>query len=97
LPVNTRFGYTEIAGLQAELTSSTYAGSTVFVAWEHQFLQQLVQNIMNKYGGGQTVPAWTTGDYDSLYVVRVTYSTNGITARFERDREDLNGQPTSCP
>jgi hypothetical protein len=52
---------------------------------------------MNKYGGGQTVPAWTTGDYDSLYVVRVTYSTNGITARFERDREDLNGQPTSCP
>ena len=52
---------------------------------------------MNAYGGGETVPEWTYGDYDSLYVVRVNYSSNGIAARFERDSEGLNGQPTACP
>ena len=51
---------------------------------------------MNKYGGGVTVPAWPSTDYDSLYVVRVNYGTT-ITAQFQRDREWLNGQPTACP
>ena len=41
-------------------------------------------------------------DYDSLYVVRVTYTTaaDGTTtanAQFYRDAEALNGQPTACP
>jgi hypothetical protein len=95
--INTGYGYTDIASVQALLIKSSKANSTIFVAWEHAYLVKLVQNIMNKYGGGQTVPAWTTGDYDSLYVVRVSYTTNGITARFERDSEGLNGQPTACP
>jgi hypothetical protein len=40
---------------------------------------------------------WTTGDYDSLYIVRVDYSGGTISARFERDREALNGLSTVCP
>jgi hypothetical protein len=53
---------------------------------------------MNAYGGGQPVPAWISGDYDSLYIVRVTYGSNGsISATFERDIEGLNGLPTTCP
>jgi hypothetical protein len=97
LPVNTRYGYTDIAGLQAELTGGSYASSTVFVAWEHQYLQQAVQNIMNAYGGGVTVPAWASGDYDSLYVVRLVNSGGSITAQFSHEAEGLNGLPTTCP
>jgi hypothetical protein len=52
---------------------------------------------MTAYGRGYTVPAWTTGDYDSLYIIHVDYSNGSISARFERDREGLNGLPTSCP
>ena len=52
---------------------------------------------MNAYGGGATVPAWTSGDYDSLYVVRVNYIGSTIAAHFSRDREGLNNQPTTCP
>jgi hypothetical protein len=96
LPVNTRYGYTEIAGLQTELTSSTYATSTVFVAWEHQFLQQLVQNIMNQYGSGVTVPAWPSGDFDSLFVVRITRANGTTTAQFVHDAEGLNNLSTVC-
>jgi len=97
LPLNTRFGYNDAAGLQAELTSATYASSTVFVAWEHQYLQTIVQNLMNQYGGGAPVPAWVTGDYDSLYVVRLTHTGGAITAQFVHESEGLNGLPTTCP
>jgi hypothetical protein len=51
---------------------------------------------MNEYGGGAKVPTWVTGDYDSLYVVRVNYS-GSISATFNIEKEGLNGQPTSCP
>lgn len=96
LPVNTRFGYTEIAGLQSELTSSPYAGSTVFVAWEHLFLQQLVQNILNQYGSGVTVPAWPAADFDSLYIVRLSRANGTTTAQFVHDSEGLNNLSTVC-
>jgi len=95
--VNTRYGYNDIASLQAALITPTKANTTIFVAWEHLMLQKVVQNIMNSYGGGVTVPAWASGDYDSLYVLHVDYVGTAINATFHRDYEGLNGQPTACP
>jgi hypothetical protein len=93
----TRYGYSDITSLKASLITSTKANSTIFVAWEHQFLQKVVQNIMTAHGGGQTVPAWISGDYDTLYVVRVDYVGSTISAQFSIDHQGLNGQPTTCP
>jgi hypothetical protein len=56
-----------------------------------------VQNLMNAYGGGVVVPAWVSGDFDSLYVVRLTSSGGSVTAQFTHDYEGLNGLSTSCP
>jgi len=95
--VNSRYGYNDITGLRSVLVTSSKADATVFVSWEHAYLVKVVQSIMNAYGGGATVPAWTTGDYDSLYVVRINYANGSIEAQFERDREGLNGLPTTCP
>ena len=93
----TRYGYNDIVSLQSSLITPTKANSTVFVAWEHQWLQKAVQNIMNAYGGRAVVPAWVSGDYDTLFVVNVDYAGSTITARFHADREGLNNQLTSCP
>jgi hypothetical protein len=95
--VNTNYGYNDIAGLRNILVRSSKANATIFVSWEHSYLVKIVQSIMNAYGGGQTVPEWTSGDYDSLYILRLTYANGTIDAQFERDREGLNGLPTSCP
>jgi hypothetical protein len=96
--VNTRYGYNDITGLRNVLITSRKANDTLFVAWEHAYLVRIAQSIMTAYGGGATVPAWTTGDYDSLYVITVDYSPDGsIRARFSRDRQNLNGLPTACP
>ena len=96
LSVNTHYVYTDVASLRSLLITPAKADTTIFVAWEHEYLVKAVQSIMNAYGGGVVVPAWNTGDYDSLYVVRVNYG-NTITARFERDHEGLNNRPTACP
>ena len=95
--VNSGYGYNDVTGLRNILIKSTKANATIFVAWEHAYLVKVVQSIMTAYGGGVTVPAWTTGDYDSLYIVRVNYANGTIEAQFERDREGLNGLPTTCP
>lgn len=95
--VRTKYGYNDIASLEAALITPTKADSTIFVAWEHVYLQRVVQNIMNHYGGGAKVPAWISGDYDTLFVVRVQYAGGTTTARFSLDRQGLNGQPTACP
>src|SRR4051812_44904915 len=97
LSVNTNYGYNAIGPLQSLLITSAKADATIFVAWEHVYLVKIVQSIMNAYGGGGTVPAFTTGDYDTLYVVRVHYASTGIFAKLEIDHEALNGQPTACP
>ena len=96
ISVNTNYGYTNVAGLQSVLIRSSKANSTIYVAWEHAYLVRAVQNIMNAYGGGAGVPAWTSGDYDTLYVVRVNYTASGISASFELDSQGLNGMPTTC-
>ena len=95
--VNTKYGYNDIASLQSAVITPTKDNATIFVAWEHAYLVKVVQNIMNAYGGGVTVPAWISGDYDSLYVLKVNYVSGAINAQFHRDIEGLNGQPTTCP
>ena len=95
--VRTKYGYNDIVSLEAALVTPTKADTTIFVAWEHAYLQRVVQNIMNHYGGGAKVPAWISGDYDTLFVVRVNYAGGTATARFSTDREGLNGQSTTCP
>jgi hypothetical protein len=95
--INTKYGWNDIASLQAAIITPTKDNATIFVAWEHAQLVKVVQNIMNAYGGGAVVPAWTSGDYDSLYVLRVDYVGTTITTTFHKDYELLNGQPTACP
>jgi hypothetical protein len=96
--VNTSYGYTDVSGLRSILIKSSKANAKIFVAWEHEYLVKVVQSIMNAYGGGAPVPAWVTGDYDSLYVVRVKYGTDGsIKATFQIQHEGLNNRSTTCP
>jgi hypothetical protein len=97
MPVNAQYGYVDIAGLQNELLSPVYAGSTIFISWEHLKLVEVVQKIMTFYGSGVTVPPWTSGDYDGLYIVRLADADGAITAQFERDVQGLNNLPTTCP
>jgi hypothetical protein len=97
MPVNAKYSYSDVAGVQASLINAAKDNTTAFVAWEHGYLVKIVQSIMNAYGGAVTVPAWISGDYDSIYVVTVNYATGTPQAHFHKALEGLNGQPTTCP
>jgi hypothetical protein len=97
MPVNARYGYSDITSLTTAITGSTYANAKVFVAWEHSYLVKAVQQILNKYNAGITAPAWTYGDYDALYIVKIVNQDGYVTATFRKDYEGLNYQSTTCP
>lgn len=99
LPVETKFAFDEIAGLQSELCEPAYQRATIFVAWEHHLLDELVKHLVSAFGGNAAdVPEWPEEDYDSIFVVRLRTDAQGRrSVMFEHDLERLNGQSTAFP
>jgi hypothetical protein len=98
LPVNTHFGFTDIAALEQELSKPAYAGATVFVAWEHKYLDDFVKDTVKASGGDASkVPGWPGNDFDSIFVVRLVHNKGGTTVTFTHDNEGLDHLSTDCP
>ena len=100
LPVNTHFGFKDIAGLEQELGKPVYASATIFVAWEHKYLDEFVKDMIKAAGGDPSqVPGWPGNDFDSIFVIRLAHNKGGkggTTATFTRDTEGLNNLSTDC-
>ncbi|MFK0162731.1 hypothetical protein [Rhizobium sp. NPDC090279] len=98
MPVDTSFGYEDIAGLKTALAKPAYAGKLIFVAWEHKQIVDLARQLMSENGGDEkAVPKWHGKDFDSLYVLRIGASKAGSGATFEKMAEGLDGRPETCP
>lgn len=98
LPVHAKFGYSDIAALEAELAQPRYWASTVLIGWEHFWAARIARDLMAANGGNaEEVPSWGAGDYDSIYVVRIDRTLTGVKARFQHAREGLDGQSDQCP
>jgi hypothetical protein len=91
LPVNTQFGWTDTAGLVAELEKPAYRKAFVLVAKAAQAL------LAGNGGDPSKLPAWDYDDYDGIFVIRITRDATGAHASFERRQEHLDGQPAQCP
>jgi len=99
LPVDTTFGYEDIDDLRKALEKPDYHGATLFVAWEHRLAEHLAKKLMAEHGGEKdTVPKWESPDFDSLYVVTITWSSKGKASAvaFDKQRQGLDGQPDAC-
>ncbi len=99
LPVETKFAFDEISGLQSELCTPPYQRATVFIAWEHHLLDDLVKRLVAAFGGNAAdVPDWPDEDFDSIFIVRLSTDAQGLrSVTFEHDLEKLNSQSTSFP
>ncbi len=92
LPVETRFAYDDISSLQEELSETGYRHATVFVAWEHHLLHEMVRHFMVSFGGdSKQVPEWPAEDFDSIYVLRIRTDHGKRSVTFEREQEGLDG------
>jgi hypothetical protein len=98
MPVNADFAYTDIDGLQAELTGQKYQNAMIFVAWEHHQLENVVRQLVSKFHGSpDQVPHWKGKDFDSLYIVRITTRDGTRSVSFTEDHEGLSNLSTDCP
>jgi len=98
LPVNTQFGYKEIAGLEDELDKEQYRRATVFVAWEHGLPDDFVKQMVQKYGADpKQVPDWPGKDYDSIFLLKITRGQEHPSIAFTIDHEGLDNLSPSCP
>ena len=98
LPVDASVGVSNLDALRHKLESPVYRSALVVVAWEHVAIAQLARLLVAEHGGDPTiVPNWQGDDFDSIYVVRLTQTDAGTAVAFEKRREGLDGEPTTCP
>ncbi len=96
LPVNVDWGMENIAQLVERLLA--HAEGTVIVAWEHHYGEKLARQLVVALGGDPAqVPNWDDADFDSIFVVRITVSSqNQRQATFAHEYEGLNDLPSTC-
>jgi hypothetical protein len=101
LPVNTQIGFPDIAGLQAAVTAPPYANATVFIAWEHKYAYDFAREMLRTYGLDRArVPAWPGGDFETMYVFRITRAVGAAspTMTFAVEQEGLSKSlADTCP
>jgi len=97
--VNAQIGYTQIDRLQKEVTAEKYAGSTLFIAWEHVYEEHFARNLLKQFGADPAqVPDWHNDEYDMIYVIRLTRTAGQTTATFLLEHEGLNDRLSNdCP
>jgi len=89
LPINTDFGFLHIQELEDELLKDKYKSATIFVAWEHLKLDDMVKKMVSDLGGQAVVPAWPHDDYDSIFVVTIHSDNGKKTINFRVDHEGI--------
>ena len=99
LPVNTQFGQEDDKGLVAALERRDYRNALVLVAWEHRKIEDIAQALLAHNGADPKVrvPSWSYDDFDSIYVIRISRTSEGAHATFEQQHEHLDGQSKQCP
>ena len=95
IPVNLDWGMADTRQLAGALLAQS--GGTQVVAWEHHMVPRLARELLADINGSQAdVPDWRDGDFDSIFVIRITGTGKDRHAAFSVENEGLNDQPDKC-
>lgn len=99
MPVNAQIGYSDISTLQSVLTAPANAHALIFVAWEHDKLNEFARQMLKSYGNDpRLVPDWQMGDYDRIYIFKITQKAGRPELTFKIEHENLDGSLSdACP
>lgn len=99
LPVNIDFDANDVDDLADELMRDKYRNATVYTAWSHGYLPDLINAVAGKALGEERVITddWSGDDFDSLYVLTLTWH-NGKASLLSRNvRQGLDDGAVNCP
>jgi len=94
LPIYDKYGFKDVSAIVGALSDEKYKNSTIFVAWEHHLLVEIVKTLLSA-DKSIMVPKWDDRDFDSIYVVEIDRDKH--TYKLRVDKQGLNGLPTECP
>lgn len=99
LPVNIEFSANDTSALAEELVEDKYRNATIYTAWSHGYLPELINKVASEAAGEKhtITDDWSGNDYDSLYVLTLTWH-NGKASLLSRNyKQGLNNGGENCP
>ncbi|WP_445672074.1 histidine phosphatase family protein [Pseudomonas inefficax] len=99
LPVNIDYGANDTDELADELLSDKYRNATIYTAWSHGYLPELINTVAGKALGEEQVITedWSGDDFDTLYVLTLTWHDGKPSLLSRNVRQGLNNGAHSCP
>lgn len=99
LPVNIDYSANDTDALADELLSNKYRNATVYTAWSHGYLPELINTVAGKALGQERVITedWSGDDFDTLYVLTLTWHDGKATLLSRNVRQQLDGGSKACP
>ncbi|EFQ64299.1 MULTISPECIES: hypothetical protein [Pseudomonas] len=99
LPVNIKFSANDTSDLADELVEDKYHNATIYTAWSHGYLPELINKVASEASGEKhtITEDWSGNDYDTLYVLTLTWH-NGKASLLSRNyKQGLNDGDQTCP
>jgi len=99
MPVNALIGFKNVGQLRKELLAPENANSVIYLAWEHNYLNEFAKRMLKAYGKDPSaVPDWPNEEYDRIYVFRITNDKGKKELTFSVEQQGLNGSLSdTCP
>ena len=99
LPVNIEFSANDTSDLARELLADKYHNSTIYTAWSHGYLPELINKVAGKAVGErqEITDDWAGDDFDSLYVLTLTWHNGKASLQSHSYKQGLDHGKESCP
>jgi hypothetical protein len=99
LPVNIDFGANDTSDLAEELMRDKYRNATIYTAWSHGYLPDLINAVAKEASGKRMtlVDDWTGDDFDSVVVVTLQWHDGKATLDYQNHKQGLNDGAHTCP
>ena len=99
LPVNIEFSANDTSDLARELIEDKYHNATIYTAWSHGYLPELINKVAGKaVGEKQTITDdWASGDFESLYVLTLTWHNGKASLQSHSYKQGLDNGKATCP
>ncbi|MGV6395248.1 hypothetical protein ACTUVN_000280 [Pseudomonas caspiana] len=99
LPINIEYGANDTSALADELMRDKYHDSTIYTAWSHGYLPELINKVAEEASGKKItlLDDWTGDDFDSVLVLTLKWSNGKATLDYENYKQGLNDGAQGCP
>lgn len=99
LPVNIDYGANDTADLASELMRDKYHDATIYTAWSHGYLPELINKVAQQASGKKIklLDDWTGDDFDSVLVLTLKWTDGKATLEYENYKQGLDNGAEGCP